>query len=136
VQPLLQPSQAILLISGCESLPVALLEAMTAGVVQLVRAIESVKPELVHHEQTGLLVGNDPAEAAAALAGQSRDPDLRQRCSIQSRALVEADYGANQCFGRWLGVMEKQRGHARMPFPIRTADLQRLLPLADPSFQS
>jgi colanic acid/amylovoran biosynthesis glycosyltransferase len=109
---------------------------MAAGVVPVVRAIESGIPELVHHERTGLLVGNDPAEAAAALVRLSRDPDLWQRCSTQTRALVEGGYGADQCFERWLGVMEQQRGPAHPPFPIRTTDLRRLLPLADPRFQS
>ncbi|MDI9406535.1 MAG: glycosyltransferase family 4 protein [Chitinophagaceae bacterium] len=136
VQPLLQRSQAILLMSDFEGLPVALLEAMAAGVVPVVRAIESGIPELVHHERTGLLVGNDPAEAAAALVRLSREPGLWQRCSTQSRALVEGGYGADQCFERWLAVMEQQRGPARPTFPIRTAGLRRLLPHADPRFQS
>jgi len=136
VQPLLQRSQAILLMSDFEGLPVALLEAMAVGVVPVVRAIESGIPELVQQEHTGLLVGNDPAEAAAALARLSRDPDLWQRCSTQSRALVEGGYGADQCFERWLGVMEQQRRPARPPFPICTSDLRRLLPLADLRFHS
>ena len=44
VQPLLQRSQAILLMSEYEGLPVALLEAMAAGVVPVVRSIESGIP--------------------------------------------------------------------------------------------
>jgi hypothetical protein len=83
-----------------------------------------------------LLVGNDPAEAAAGLVRLSRGPELWQRCSVQSRALVEAGYGADQCFERWLGVIEQQRRLARPRFPIRSTDLRRLLPLADPRFQS
>jgi hypothetical protein len=49
----------------------------------------------------------------------------RARCSTQSRALVEAGYGAEQCIGRWLGVMEQQRGPARPPFPISASELRR-----------
>jgi colanic acid/amylovoran biosynthesis glycosyltransferase len=136
VLPLLQRSQAILLMSDFEGLPVALLEAMAAGVVPVVRAIESGIPELVHHERTGLLVSNDPAQAASALVRLCRDPHLWQRFSTQTRALVEAGYGADQCFERWLGVMEQQRGPTHPPFPIRTTDLRGLLPLADPRFRS
>lgn len=136
VQSLLLRSQAILLMSDFEGLPVALLEAMAAGVVPVVRAIESGIPELVQHERTGLLVGNNPAEAAAALVRLSRDPQLWQHCSTQSRALVEGGYAANQCFERWLGVIEQQRSPARPPFAIRTSDLRRLLPLADLHFHS
>ena len=136
VPPLLQRSQAILLMSDFEGLPVALLEAMAAGVVPVVRAIESGIPELVQHERTGLMVGNKPAEAAVAVVRLSRDPDLWQRCSIQSRALVEGGYGAVQCFERWLALIEQQRGPAHPPFPIHTTDLERLLPLADLRFKS
>ena len=97
VQPLLQRSQAILLMSDFEGLPVALLEAMAVGVVPVVRAIESGIPESVQHEHTGLLVENDPAKAAAALLRLSREPDLWQHCSTQAQALVQAGYGADQC---------------------------------------
>jgi colanic acid/amylovoran biosynthesis glycosyltransferase len=136
VQPLLQRSQAILLMSDFEGLPVALLEAMVAGVVPVVRAIESGIPELVHHERTGLLVGNDPAEAAAALVRLSREPDLWQRCSTQSQALVEAGYGADQCFERWLELIGQQQSATRLRAPIHSRDLSRFLPLVDPRFQS
>jgi len=135
VQPLLQLSQAILLMSDFEGLPVALLEAMAAGVVPVVRAIESGIPELVQHEHTGMLVGNDPAEAAAELVRLSREPVLWQSCSIQSRALVGAGYGEDHCFDRWLELIVKGRAAAPPRFPISTTNLRRLLPLADPRFQ-
>ena len=136
VQPLLQRSQAILLMSDFEGLPVALLEAMAAGVVPVVRSIESGIPELVQHERTGLLVGNDPAEAATALVRLSHEPELWQGCSTQARALAVAGYGADECFERWFSVIEQQRGPARPAFPIPTTNLRRLLPLDDPRFQS
>lgn len=121
--------------SEFEGLPVALLEAMAAGVVPVVRAIESGIPEMVHHERTGLLMANDPAEVAAALVRLRREPDLWQTCSTQSRALAEAGYGADQCVQRWLGVIEQQLGTARRPFPIRTTDLRRMLQVPDARFQ-
>ena len=136
VQPLLQRCQAILLMSDFEGLPVALLEAMAAGVVPVVRSIESGIPELVLHERTGLLVGNDPAEAAAALVRLSREPDLWQHCSTQARELVQSGYAADQCFERWLGVIGQHQNAGRSRAPIRTRDLRRFLPLADPRFQS
>ena len=118
VQPLPQRSQLILLRSDLEGLPVPLLEAMAAGVVPVVRAIESGVPELVQHEITGLLVVIDPAEAAAALVRLSLEPDLWQGCSTQSRALDEACFGADQCFELWLGLIEQKRAlHARAPRP-------------------
>lgn len=136
VQPLLQCSQVILLMSDFEGLPVSLLEAMAVGVVPVVRAIESGIPELVHHEHTGLLVANDPAEAAAALVRLSRDPGLWQCISTQSRALVEAGYGADQCFEQWLEVIQQEQGIASVKFPMNTSPLKLIIPMGDSRFQS
>lgn len=135
VLPLLLRSQAILLMSEFEGLPVALLEAMAAGVVPVVREIESGIPELVHHEGTGLLVGNDPSEAASALVRLSLDPSLWQRCSCQSRALIESGYDADLCFERWLGIGQHHLGFTRPTYPIDTTDLHHLLPVTDSCFQ-
>lgn len=135
VQPLLQRSQAILLMSDFEGLPVALLEAMAAGVVPVVRSIESGIPELVLHERTGLLVSNDPVEAAAALVRLSREPELWQRCSTQSRALVEGGYGAEQCFGLWKKLINQHQLSATVHQPISTNSLRRELPFGDARFQ-
>jgi colanic acid/amylovoran biosynthesis glycosyltransferase len=135
VQPLLQRSQAILLMSDFEGLPVALLEAMGAGVVPVVRAIESGIPELVHHERTGLLVANDPAEAAAALVRLSREPGLWQRCSNLSRVIVERSYSAEHGMALWLRAIQQQ-GAMSSQFPLDTANLRRAFPLGDPRFQA
>jgi glycosyltransferase involved in cell wall biosynthesis len=99
VQPLRQRSQAILLMSDFEGLPVAPLQAMAAGVVPVVLAIESGIPELVHHERTELLVVNDSSETAAELVRLSRDRSLGQRCSTQSRALAKAGYRGRTVLG-------------------------------------
>lgn len=134
VQTLLQLSQAILLMSDFEGLPVALLEAMAAGVVPVVRSIESGIPELVQHERTGLLVENDSAKAAAALVRLSRDPDLWRHCSTQARALVHAGYGAEHCFDRWFEVIQRTKGTATVQFPMGIANLRRLIPEGDHRF--
>lgn len=134
VQSLLQHSQAILLMSDFEGLPVALLEAMAVGVVPVVRAIDSGIPELVQHEHTGLLVENDPARASSALVRLSRDPDLWLHCSIQARALVQAGYGAEQCFERWFDVIQQTMGTAMVQFPMSIANLLPLIPEGDHRF--
>jgi len=136
VQPLLQRSQAILLMSDFEGLPVALLEAMAAGVVPVVRSIESGIPELVLHNRTGLLVANDPAEASAALVRLSHKPDLWQHCSSQARALVKASYSAGFCLDRWDQLIQEHEGSTRPHFPLSTSNLRQSLPLSDPRFQT
>jgi colanic acid/amylovoran biosynthesis glycosyltransferase len=136
VQSLLHRSQAILLMSDFEGLPVALLEAMAVGLVPVVRAIDSGIPELVQHEYTGLLVENDPSRAAAALLRLRREPDLWQHCSTQARALVQAGYCAEQCFERWLKVIQKVQCSATVRFPISTANLCQVIPKGDRRFEA
>ncbi len=136
VQPLLQRSQAILLMSDFEGLPVALLEAMASGVVPVVRGIASGIPELVHHEQTGLLVPNDPTTAAAALVRLSSDPALWHHCSSNARALVHARYSADHCFQLWLALIQMHRGSQPPQFPLASTNLRQALPLGDRRFLS
>ena len=63
MQPLLQRSQAILLVSDFQGLMVAMNEAMAAGLAPVVREIKSGIPPVI----TGMIVNNDSAAAAAEL---------------------------------------------------------------------
>lgn len=136
VPTLLQQAQAIVLMSDFEGLPVALLEAMAAGVVPVVRSIPSGIPELVQHERTGLLVPNDPAAAAAALARLAGDRKLWETCSIQARQLAAAKFSAEHCYTLWNELIaECQRGQG-VSYPIPDQDLSSALPLQDPRFRS
>lgn len=75
-----------------EGIPVALMEAMAAGLPVVATAISGI-PELVEPGVTGLLV---PSGDAAALAGALRtliaDPDLRERLGRAGRARVVRDF--------------------------------------------
>lgn len=134
VSPLLQQSQAILLMSAFEGLPLALLEAMACGVVPVVRTMASGIPELVHHEHTGLLVANAPRHAAAALLRLQRNPHLWQHCSSSARRLVASSYNVQDGHGRWLQLIERQQTAprpARPLFPLASSNLRASLPLTD-----
>jgi colanic acid/amylovoran biosynthesis glycosyltransferase len=135
VYPLLQRCQAIVLMSDFEGLPVALLEAMASGVVPVVRVIESGIPELVLHEKTGLLVENDPAEAAAALVRLVQEPGLWLHCSSGARARVLNYYSAEHCFTLWTRLI-MDRSNAGCQFPIDITNLRQSLPSKDPRWQS
>lgn len=122
VKALLLDAQAILLMSDFEGLPIALLEAMAAGVVPVVRRIPSGIPELVDDGRTGLLVSEDPDEAAAALGRLADDPDLWRRCSTAARELVSSHYNADASYLLWRRLLEEldQQGKAApsSPYPI------------------
>ena len=71
---------------------IALLEAMVAGVPIVAAASDGI-PEMVRHEQSGLLVA--PADDAALEAGLRRmigDAALRARVIAGARAVVEGEY--------------------------------------------
>lgn len=75
-----------------EGIPVALMEAMAAGLPVVSSALSGI-PELVEHDRTGLLV--PPADAAAlagALAHLAADPALRQRMGAAGRETVEREF--------------------------------------------
>ncbi len=137
VKDRLLDAQAILLMSDFEGLPIALLEAMAAGVVPVVRRIPSGIPELVDDGRTGLMVSEDPEEAAAALQRLADDPALWRRCSTAARELVSAHYNADASYLLWRRLLEDldQQGRAApsspYPIPCRRIDGLRRMP---PSF--
>lgn len=130
--PLLQRSQAILLMSDFEGLPVALLEPMAAGMAPVLLDFVSGIPELVQQQQTGLLVPNDPAKKASPLVQLSEDTGLWQHSSQWARAYVQAECSAVHFFPRWLGSIEQHQSAARPRASIHANDLRSLLPLEPP----
>lgn len=135
VQLLLQRSQAILLMSDYEGLPIALLEAMATGVVPVVRTIESGIPELVLHEHTGLLVANEPREAATALVRLISEPSLWFHCSTQARSLIKSRYCSQQSFERWYELIERTHPDIKINYPLNIKNLHQFLPIGDQRFQ-
>lgn len=137
--------QAILLMSDFEGLPVALLEAMALGLVPVVREIPSGIPELVFHETTGLLVSEDPGEAAEALVRISRDSDLWHRCSQKARGLVTERFSAERSYQLWKQLilsLQKPKtplirvGHCRIrslprPEPLLVESYRRGVPMGN-----
>jgi glycosyltransferase involved in cell wall biosynthesis len=72
-----------------DGLPTVLLEAMALGTPVVSTDVTGI-PELVRHEQTGLITGqHDPAGLAAALARLLDDAALRDRLAAAGRALIE-----------------------------------------------
>ena len=125
VQELLGDAQAFLLMSDFEGLPVALMEAMAFGVVPVARSIASGIPELVHHEQTGLLVSDDPTEAAAAILRLAQNSQLWRHCSSGSRDLVRRAYGQPQTLQQWNNLINDLQATSTPQYPIQ----QPLLPI-------
>jgi glycosyltransferase involved in cell wall biosynthesis len=71
--------------SQLDSLPNALLEAMSLGKPSVITAVGGV-PEVVNHDRNGLLVEpNDPEQLAASLLRLVKDPNLRTSIGQEAR---------------------------------------------------
>lgn len=75
-----------------DGLPTVLLESMALGTPVVATPVTGI-PEIVRHEQTGLIVPEaDPAALAAALARTLDEPAAAARWAHAGRALLEADF--------------------------------------------
>ena len=81
-------------------LPTVLLEAMALGTPVVGTPVTGI-PEVVRHDDTGLLVPErDPQALAAALADLLDDAALRTRLAGRARLLVEAEFDVHRQAGR------------------------------------
>ena len=79
-----------------EGIPVALMEAMASGVPVVASKISGI-PELVEHEETGLLAPPRDAEAlATALARLAEDHTLRRHVTRAARQKVEREFNLDR----------------------------------------
>jgi glycosyltransferase involved in cell wall biosynthesis len=94
------------LASRAENLPVAILEAMAAG-LPVVGTRAGGIPELVLHGETGFLVEpDDPAALAAALDRLAAEPDLRGELGRRGAERVVERFGAADMARRMLRLYE------------------------------
>jgi glycosyltransferase involved in cell wall biosynthesis len=122
----LRRHHVFVLLSDYEGVPVALMEAMAAGLVPICMDIRSGIPELVHHEETGMLVA-DRGDAFVAAVGCLRESaELWLRLSGNARVRVEAGYSLTAGADAWVEMLQElagQDGPPRAPHIPRHIDL-------------
>jgi glycosyltransferase involved in cell wall biosynthesis len=91
------------LLSDHEGLPISILEAMRAGMAIVASRLPGIE-ELLKHEESALLVANDPHAVADALERLLRDARLRARLGTAARARYEREFGAQTMAARVLDV--------------------------------
>ena len=107
VQEYLLGSHVIVLLSDFEGLPIALIEGMACGLVPVCLDIRSGIPELVKHEETGLLVHDRGDDFVGAIRRLREDRDLWERLSKGARALVESGYSMEVVARQWRDLAER-----------------------------
>lgn len=96
-----------------EGIPVALMEAMSAGVAVVASALSGI-PELVRHRSSGLLVPPGDATAiAVALEELASNPGWRSELAVAARQTVQREFDQRRCAARLVdaigGLQESQR---------------------------
>jgi glycosyltransferase involved in cell wall biosynthesis len=77
-----------------DGLPTVLLEAMALGTACVATDVTGI-PEVIQHEQTGLIVAqHDPEALSWALERLLNDGQLRHRLATAARKLIEAEFDA------------------------------------------
>jgi glycosyltransferase involved in cell wall biosynthesis len=83
-----------------DGLPTVLLEAMALGTPCISTRVAGI-PELVRHEETGLLVSErQPAQLADAIGRMLTDAQLRVNLSVAARQLIEEQFDIRQAADR------------------------------------
>lgn len=87
-----------------DGIPTVFMEALATARPVVSCGVSGI-PELVRHEETGLLAPpDDPAAIAAALARLAADRPLVERLGLQGRALVERQHDQRSCAEAMLAV--------------------------------
>lgn len=101
------PGAAVFLyITREEGLGSAALLAMAHGVPVAASRVGGL-PEAVEDGRSGLLVGNDPHEIAAAVRTLLKDPDLAGRMGAAGREIAQARFSLERMTDETIGVYEK-----------------------------
>lgn len=104
---LMQAADFLILPSHEEGLSNALLEAMAAGCPVIASAVGG-NPELIEHEQTGLLFPDDDRAALAMYMSRLvSDSELRQKLSRQARAHAERQHSISALVAATQSVYER-----------------------------
>lgn len=126
VEAVMLASQAFVLLSDYEGIPIALMEAMGCGLVPLCTRIRSGVGELIQHGENGFLVADRGADFVATAESLLADRARWTRCSQAARASIEQRFSVDANAENWaaflkglLAVAPRERRAIEIPAEFR-----------------
>ncbi len=107
VVPRLASMDALALLSDYEGLPIALIEAMSVGVIPICSDIKSGICELVKHRENGYIISPDEAAFSSAVGELIRHPEHRSTLSRNCIARIHGDFLNPICTERWVRFLSE-----------------------------
>jgi glycosyltransferase involved in cell wall biosynthesis len=93
-----------------EGLGLTLVEALLAGSAVVGTGAGGI-PEVIQHDETGLIAGESDADLAAALERLVLDPELRQRLTTTGQARVESRFSTESAVKGFLSLYHDAAQH-------------------------
>ncbi len=113
----------VALTSRNEGTPVAIIEALAAGVPVVATAVGGV-PDVVRDDETGLLIPpGEPTALTNALLRLASDPELRQKLGSRGREDVAQRFGSERLVADiaelYSGLLQRRRNESAPAKDIR-----------------
>lgn len=109
VQNTLTSFDVIVLLSDYEGLPISLLEGMACGCVPICRQMQSGIPQLVRHEQTGLIVSNNVADFVESVRKLTNDRDQLGHLGTAARQMVSEKFSDQAALRLWSDFLTERQ---------------------------
>lgn len=102
--------QVSVLLSDYEGLPISLMETMACGLVPVCLNIDSGIPELVEHNETGMLVEDRGDDFVKAIKRLKYEEGLWERLSKNAREKIVSEYSTKNAVIKWIELFDKLLG--------------------------
>jgi colanic acid/amylovoran biosynthesis glycosyltransferase len=107
IQDVMLDAHILVLLSDYEGLPIALLEAMSCGLVPICLSTRSGISELVEDGVTGLIVNDRGDDFVNAVKRLRNEPNLWRKLSSAARTKVLDSYSSHLCTEKWLNLLHQ-----------------------------
>ncbi|RZK39375.1 MAG: glycosyltransferase [Pedobacter sp.] len=110
-------AQVIILMSDYEGLPVAIMEAMAAGVVPICKETESGLSELIIDNYTGLFIENS-SDFIDKIKHLQNNPKEWERLSTNAKLHIERNFGSQRVVEDWVDLFEEVKSKNKLQLQI------------------